>query len=253
DERTVCAQVTRIGNTPAVSSDTANRVGRGIKPLRIAHHGDRNIRVGDGGRAAGVVNHIQDASLSSRGEEDREQIMQAPCRQGSGNLKRICGEDVHAVVEEAVTAQTEAAEALYAVSNLEGRPAVNAWSLHPRRLAGWVVGHLVLEEDVRAAVAVPDHLELLVVLDEQAVRGDVITVDDDASVGSVGGPAHAVTVVGPPCPDIIENDVVTIDDQAARRAARRRAADTEEHILKGRRVGGIMIAALVALVAAANL
>jgi len=52
-------------------------IGRGVKPLRIAHHGDRHIRVGDGRRAAGVVDHVQDATEPGLGEEDREQIVEA--------------------------------------------------------------------------------------------------------------------------------------------------------------------------------
>src|SRR5205809_4580775 len=104
----------------------------------------------------------------------------------------MCGVDFHALVEEAVAAHTISTEAGHTAGNLEGRPAVDPWSLHPCRLAGWVVGHLVLEEDVRAAIPVPDHLVLLVVLDEKAVRGHVVTVDDDAGVGSVVVPTHIV-------------------------------------------------------------
>ena len=89
-------------------------------------------------------------------------------------------------------------------------------------------------------------------LDEQAVRDDVVPVDDDASVGSVGVPTHTITVIGPPCPDIVENDVVAIDDQAVRRFASFRAADTEEYILKSCRVGGIMVAATVTMFVAAS-
>jgi len=158
----------------------------------------------------------------------------------------VRGKDVHALVEEAVAAHTVSAEAGHSAGNLEGRPAVDTWSLPPRRLAGRVVGHLVLEEDVRAAIAVPDHLVLLVVLDEKAVRGHVVAVDDDAGVGSVARPTNTVAVVGPPCPDVIEHDVVAVDDQTSRRAARLRAADPEEHILKSRRVGGYIVAARMA-------
>src|SRR2546430_9455213 len=42
------------------------------------------------------------------------------------------------------------------VTDLEGGPAVNTQRFHPLHLARRVVGHLVLEEDDRAAVAVPD-------------------------------------------------------------------------------------------------
>jgi len=80
-------------------------------------------------------------------------------------------EDVYAVVEEAVAPYSVPGEARHAVSNLEGRPAIDTRLFHPRRLAWWVVRHLVLEEQVRAAISVPDRLVLLVVLDEQAMYG----------------------------------------------------------------------------------
>lgn len=51
---------------------------RGVKPLRVAHHGDRGIRVGDGRRPACVVDHVQDATEPGTSiEEDREQIVEA--------------------------------------------------------------------------------------------------------------------------------------------------------------------------------
>src|SRR3954451_17313392 len=103
--------------------------------------------------------------------------MHAARRERARNLKRVGGVDVDALVEEAVTAHTVPAEAGHRVGNLEGRPAVDTRSLHPRRLAGWIIGHFVLEEDDRAAIPVPDHLVLLVVLDKQAIRGHVVTVD----------------------------------------------------------------------------
>src|SRR6202040_2803159 len=127
------------------------------------------------------------------------------------------GEDVHTLVEKAVAAHTVSVETGYGIGNLEGRPAVYAGSLHPRRLAGWVVGHLVLEENICAAVAVPDHLELLVVLDEQAICGNVVAVDDDTGVGGVDRPAHAGAMVRAPCPDIVEDDVAAADHQTGRR------------------------------------
>ena len=44
---------------------------------RVAHHGDRGIRVGDGRRPACVVDHVQDAARTGVGKEDREQIVEA--------------------------------------------------------------------------------------------------------------------------------------------------------------------------------
>ncbi len=221
--------------------DCKQSIGRGVKPLRIAHHGDRSIRVGDGRRPACAVDHVQDATKPGLGEEDREQIFETSRREGAGNFKRVFGVDVHALVEEAVATHTISVEAGHIAGNLEGRPTVDTRSLHPCRLAGRVVGHLILEEDVCAAIPVPDHLVLLVVLDEKAIRGHVVTVDDKTGIGGVTGPAHTGAMVGPPCPDVIEDDIGAVDDQAGRRAARLRAADTEEHILKSRRVGGVLV------------
>ena len=47
--------------------------------LGVAHHRHRSIRVGDGRRSAGAVDHVQDASRASRREEDGQQIVKA-CR-----------------------------------------------------------------------------------------------------------------------------------------------------------------------------
>src|ERR1700732_3736923 len=114
--------------------------------------------------------------------------MEACRRERGGDLKRRRGEDVHAPGEEAVAAHTESAETAHRIGNLEGRPAIDTRSLHPRRLTRRVVRHLVLEEDVCAAVTVPDDLELLVVLDEQPIRGDVVAVDDYTRIGGVDRP-----------------------------------------------------------------
>ena len=55
-------------------------IGWNGKLLWVAHHGDWDIGVGNGRRAAGVVHHIQDAAGPTGGEEDREQIMEASGR-----------------------------------------------------------------------------------------------------------------------------------------------------------------------------
>ncbi len=89
-------------------------------------------------------------------------------------------------------------EARDAVSNFEGRVAIDTGCFHPGRLARNVVRHLVLEEDVGASVAAPDDVELLVVLDEEAIGGRIVAVDDDAGVGGIAGPADAVSMVGAP-------------------------------------------------------
>ena len=50
---------------------------RGVKLLRIAYHGDRDIWIGGGRRPSGIVDHVLDATRPGRGKEDREQIVKA--------------------------------------------------------------------------------------------------------------------------------------------------------------------------------
>src|SRR5437870_1684212 len=74
----------------------------------------------------------------------------------------------------------------------------------PCRLVRRVVRQLVLEEDRRAVLAVPDDVVFLVVLDEQAERGHIVAVDDESGVGGVERPADRTgyAVVGAPRPDV---------------------------------------------------
>jgi len=208
----------------------------GVKPSRIAHDSDRNIRIGDGRRPSCAVDHVKDAAGSRRTKKDREQIIQARSREGDGDLKRVRGVDGYALVEKAVAAHTISSETGHVVGDLEGCPAVDARSLRPRRLDRRVVWHLVLEEDFRAPIAVPHHLVFLVVLDEQAVSRDVVAVDDHACVGGVVRPAHSGAVVRPPGPDVVQNDVVAVYDKADRGLAGGRTANSEEHVREQGRV-----------------
>src|SRR5258706_1729269 len=205
--------------------------------LRVAHHCSGLVWIGDGRGAACVVDYVENATGPVLGvEEDGEQILQARRREGGGDLERVRGIDVHALiegfVEEAVAAHTVSAEAGYAVGDLEGGPAVDTGGLHPCGLVWRVVGHLVLKEDGRATIPVPDHFVFLVVLDKKSVGGDVVAVDDDAGVGSVDSPTHAVAVVGAPRPDVVEDYIAAVDHQAVGRAARGCAADAEEYVGK---------------------
>src|ERR1700674_527482 len=199
--------------------------------LRVADHGDRGVRVRDCGRPSGLVDDVEDAATSiDLVEKDRQEVMQAACRKLAWHLERTLRVDIHVLVEEAIAAHAVTREARHAFRNLESRVAVNSRRLHPGGLGRYVIGHLVLKENVGAAVAVPDHLVLLEVLDEQAVSGDVVTVDDDAGVRRVGGPPHPVAVVRAPRPNVVEDRVVAVDDQAGRRLTCRCPADAEEHV-----------------------
>src|SRR5260370_13877420 len=122
--------------------------------------------------------------------------------------------DVRPLVEEAVAAHSVSGEAGYVVRDFEGRVPVDARRFHPGCLAGHVIRHLVLEEDICPAVPVPEDFELLEMLDEQAVGGHVVTVDDDACLRGGARPANSVAMVAAPPPDVVEDRVVAVDVQA---------------------------------------
>ena len=112
-------------------------------------------------------------------------------------------------------------------------PAVSAGSAGVAGLVGRVVRNFGLIEVGSAVVAVPQHLELLVVLDEETVGGDVVAVDHQAVVAEVAGPANAVAMIGAPDPGVVDDGVVAVDAQIRpwrgrrplrRRGRRRRAA-----------------------------
>src|SRR5437879_11362070 len=149
----------------------------------------------------------------------------------------MVGEDIQPLVEERVTSHAIAVETRDGRSDFEGRVAVDARGLTPCGLARYVIWHLVLEEDVGAAVAVPDHVELLEVLDEQPIGGDVVAIDDYARVSRVHGLPNAGAVVGPPGPDVVEDDVVAVNNQRGFDLARLGASDPEENVVEAWRVG----------------
>ena len=70
----------------------------------------------------------------------------------------------------------------------------------------------------------------------------MIAVDDDAGVGGVARPADAASVIGPPRPDVVEDHVRAVDDEARRRLAGLGATDAEEHVAERRGVGRFVVA-----------
>src|SRR5260370_22195200 len=90
--------------------------------LRVAHHRYRLVWIGDGRGATCVVDHVENATGPSRGEENCEQVMEARPRKGGGDLKRARSKDVHALIEEALAAHTVSAEICCTGGNLEGGP-----------------------------------------------------------------------------------------------------------------------------------
>jgi len=65
-------------------------------------------------------------------------------------------------------------------------------------------------------------------------------------VGRVDGPTDPGAVVGPPGPNVVEDDVVAVHYETVRGAARRCTSDAEEHIEKNCWISGIIIFARMA-------
>src|ERR1700688_4757030 len=100
--------------------------------------------------------------------------MQAPGRKSGRNLKCMRRVDGHTLVKEAVAAHPVSAEIRHRIRDLKRRPAIHARSLHPSCLRRRVIGHLVLEKDFGAAISVPDHFVLLVMLYKQTIRRYIV-------------------------------------------------------------------------------
>src|SRR5262245_13688967 len=114
-----------------------------------------------------------------------------------------------------VNANTPGRVAWYGIGHLVRGPAVDAWRRGPEILAVWrrVIGDLGLVEVEPAAVAVPDSLVLLEVLDEEAIGGDVGAVHHHTIRGGVDVPAHrsGIAVVGAPEPGVVKQRIVAVD------------------------------------------
>src|ERR1700733_12941040 len=201
---------------------------RVARVLRVGHDVARAAEAGTHGRA-GPVDHRFDAARPV--QEDGQQVVELD----AGRVRRLERHrvlDRHPLVEVGVAAHPVTLERRDAARHVERRVAVLGGTGHPRRLAGHLVGVLVLEEDHLAALPVPDRLVLLVVLHGQAVGGDVVAVDHDTGRALVRGPrARTGAVVGPPGPHVIDDRVVAVVDEAGRGRARLGPADPEEHVV----------------------
>ena len=95
------------------------------------------------------------------------------------HLEPVLGVDGRVVAVEDVDAAAEQPVRAHPVGDLVAGPALDA-VVHPVGLARRVVRQLVLVQDRGAAVALPDRVVALEVLDEEARRRDVVAVDDRA-------------------------------------------------------------------------
>ena len=120
-------------------------------------------------------------------------------------------------------------------------------SIHPCALARHVVGQFTLVEDRLATVPVPEHLLLLVVLNKQTGRRDIVAINHDPMISGVYCPPNPGAVVCAPRPDVIEDHVVVVYLETGRSAACGRSADAEEHVIqrhwivRGARLGAVWL------------
>src|ERR1700761_2247868 len=212
----------RCGRVVSVRSAVAGQVG----------HGAAGVNGG-----AGAVDDVLDGSGAA--QRDGDQVVPLDSGRGRGG-ERVRADLTRVHVEEAVHAQAVGLEAGHAAGDGDGWIPVGG-SVHPGGLAGRVVGHLALVEVVGSAVTVPLDLDGLVVLDRQPVHGDVGPVDDQAVGGGVGRPADraAVTVVGPPEPQVVADHVAAVDLQRLGGLAGGGAADAGEDVGQDGRIGGV--------------
>ena len=164
---------------------------------------------------AGAVDDMVDAAVGlPAAQPDGHHVVHLDAGRGR-RLDGVLGHDGRGV-EHAIDAQPPGFMGRDRVAHLVGGVAVHL-AMPPGLLARRIVGHLGLVEVDAAAVAVPDRLILLAVLDEQAVDGDVVAVDDQAGVVLVRGPARAPAVIGAPEPEVVAHHVVAVDrDHAVR-------------------------------------
>ena len=167
-----------------------------------------DARRGRGG-AAGAVDDITD--LAEAAEGDGDHVVEADIWVG-GNFDGTVENDVW-FAEDAVDAEAPGFVAGDGVGDFVGGPAVGVGGAGEAGLVRGIIGNLGLVEVSAAGVAIPEDLELLVVLDEEAVDSDIVAVDDEAVGAGVAGPADSGTVIGAPDPGVIDDRVVAVDFQ----------------------------------------
>ena len=130
---------------------------------------------------------------------------------------------------------------LYAISHLIGGISVARSVLaHETPLLHRVVRSLTLIEVHTSALSFPKCLVLLEMLVEEAIDGNVITLDIDADRTGVYGPSRTFlnAMVSTPYPEMVTYDIVSLDLNGAIHMDWRReeASHTEEEVCKQSRV-----------------
>ena len=222
----------RNADPAPVCRRSANIRGRGVCDLWEGRDFGCEAVRSEGGGAAGVVDDVADFALVIEGDGDH--IVKTNVGVDR-DFDGACQVDI-GMAEDAVDSEAPGFVAGDGVGYFVGGPAVGAGSTGVAGLVRRIVGDLGLVEVGAAGVAVPEDLELLVVLDEEAVDGDVVAVDDEAVCAGVGGPTDAGAVIGAPDPGVVDDGVVAVDLEVVAGAADAGAAYAEEDVVERDRV-----------------
>src|SRR6185503_10609050 len=156
-----------------------------------------------GGGAANVVNHIGNFTFVVEGYGDHVVKTHAGAL---GNFDGA-GKNHLGVAEHAVDSQAPGLVMGDFIGDLVRGPPVHAGRTRKAGLVGRIVRNLGLIEVGAAVLAVPKDLKLLVMLNEQAVGGDVVAVDHQAIGAHVGVPSHSGAAVSTPDPGMVDDGV----------------------------------------------
>ncbi len=163
-------------------------------------------------------------------EGHRHRIVERDSGGDGGGYPAVCN-DSYSLIEDGVNTEAVGCVRGDRRRDVVGGVTVHA-AVHPCGLVGNVIGHFALVEDRFTAFTVPHDLLCLVMLDSQARCRDVVPVHNQSVIADIEGPADSsnISVVGTPCPHIVENHVVAIDFRGYGAGSQGRSANAEVNV-----------------------
>src|ERR1035437_6054836 len=152
----------------------------------------------------------------------------------AGSAGRLDGMAQHNVrmPEDRVDAQPPGLVTGHLAGHFVGCPSVHPWGAGVAGLVRRIIWDFRLIKIGAAAIAVPQHLELLLMLDEEPVSRDVVAVHHQAVLVGVQAPAYAGAVIGAPDPGMIDDGVVAVDLQVDSGASHAGPTHAEKEIVQ---------------------
>src|ERR1035438_5248641 len=121
-----------------------------------------------------------------------------------------------AIPEDAVDSEPPGFVASHILRHFVRSPSIRSRRACVARLVRRIVGNLGLVKVYAPTVTVPEGLEFLVMFDEQAVDGDMVSIHTQPVRPGIALPAPPLAMVRPPDPRVIHNRVVAVDPQVDR-------------------------------------